>query len=94
LTSLASAPYHEAAAEQAALTASHRGMDDPKAERLLSGVQRRQNGCFPASNGDKWTSAHDGSQRTQSGRSPDRRLVPGKTVVIVPRLWHSANPSG
>ena len=24
-----------------------------------------------------------------SGSSPDRRLVPGKAVVIVPRLWHS-----
>jgi hypothetical protein len=48
------------------------------------------------SNGDKQTFVHGDCQRQPStlcGSSPDHRLVPRKTVVMVPRPWHSADAS-
>jgi hypothetical protein len=47
-----------------------------------------------SSNCDKQTFVQRDCQRppsTQSGSSRDRRLVPGKTVVMAPPLWHSAD---
>jgi hypothetical protein len=47
-------------------------------------------------NCDKQTFVHGDCQRppsTQSGSSPDRRWVAGKTVVMAHRLWHSADPA-
>jgi hypothetical protein len=48
------------------------------------------------SNGDKQPFVQADCHRqplTQSGSSPDHRLVPRKAVVMVPWLWHSADVS-